>query len=137
MKLKMALCYNALIEKLGPKVKQFSNFEKLVQVVVTLLNEGALEVRNMAKIGLITLKNSIGNQRELDMILIRCAKDEKQLDKIRQILERTELESISVTGSTRYGSSMRTSSLDNKGASQYKNGAFNAAAGSDGFGKFT
>jgi hypothetical protein len=77
MKLKMALCYNALIEKLGPKVKQFSNFEKLVQVVVTLLNEGAIEVRNMAKIGLITLKNSIGNQRELDMILSRCAKDEK------------------------------------------------------------
>ena len=49
MKMKMALCYNALIDKLGPKFRQFQNYEKLVTMVVQFMNEGALEVRNMGK----------------------------------------------------------------------------------------
>ncbi len=49
MKIKVAMCYNALIDKLGPRVKQFQNFDRLVQMVLQYLNEGALEVRNMAK----------------------------------------------------------------------------------------
>ena len=61
MKLKVAMCYNALIEKLGSKVKSFSNFERLVQVIIQFLNEGALEVRNMAKVGLISLRNILGS----------------------------------------------------------------------------
>jgi hypothetical protein len=35
--------------------------ERLVSGVIISLNEGAIEVRNMAKVGLFTLKNAIGN----------------------------------------------------------------------------
>lgn len=35
--------------------------ERLIQAVAMLLNEGAIEVRNMAKIGLVTLKNNLGS----------------------------------------------------------------------------
>jgi hypothetical protein len=83
--------------------------------VVNLLNEGAIEIRNMAKLGLISIKNSIG-QRELEGLLNRCVSNDKQLDKIKQILERTDYDSISNSGSTRYGTSMRNSSLDTRSA---------------------
>ena len=81
-----------------------------------MLNEGAIEVRNMAKIGIFTLKNSLGSQRELEAILNRCVTNDKQLEKIKQIIDKNDFDSISNVGSTRYGSSMRTSSLDSRGA---------------------
>lgn len=58
MKIKLALCYNTLIEKLGIKIKNFTYCDKLIQTVASLLNEGAIEVRNTAKIGLLIIKNS-------------------------------------------------------------------------------
>jgi hypothetical protein len=61
MKIKLALCYNTLIEKLGGKIRQSREMERLIQGVAMLLNEGAIEVRNMAKIGLLTLKNNLGS----------------------------------------------------------------------------
>lgn len=51
--------------------------ERLIQGVALLLNEGAIEVRNMAKIGLLTLKNNLGSQRELEAILNRCVTNDK------------------------------------------------------------
>ncbi len=77
MKVKTAFCYNTLIEKLGPKVRQFREMERLIQAVALMLNEGAIEVRNMAKIGLMTLKNNLGSQRELEAILNRCVTNDK------------------------------------------------------------
>jgi len=77
MKMKLALCYNALIDRLGTKIRQSAIMERLVQAVALLLNEGAIEVRNMAKIGLLSLKNSLGSQRELEGILYRCISNEK------------------------------------------------------------
>lgn len=59
MKVKLALCYNALIEKLGPKIKFFKEIERLVLYLANLLNESALEVRNMAKMAFITLSNAL------------------------------------------------------------------------------
>jgi hypothetical protein len=109
MKLKLAFCYNALIEKLGGKIRQSREMERLIQAVASLLNEGAIEVRNMAKIGLVKLKNNLGSQRELEAILNRCVTNEKQLEKIKQMIDKNDFDSISNTGSTRYGSSMRTS----------------------------
>jgi hypothetical protein len=35
--------------------------ERLVQGLAMFLNEAAAEVRNMAKIGLLTLKNNLGS----------------------------------------------------------------------------
>lgn len=54
------------------------------------------------------------------------------------MLDRGDFESISTTGATRYGTSMRGSSLDARSAGPARN--FNnstASSGSDGFGKFT
>jgi hypothetical protein len=34
--------------------------ERLISAVAVMLNEGALEVRNMAKFGLLALKNALG-----------------------------------------------------------------------------
>lgn len=122
MKLKLALCYNTLIEKLGSRIRQFSNCDKLIQTIVGLLNEGAIEVRNMAKVGLFTLKNSFGSQRELEGMLNRCVSNQNQMDKIKQILDKNDFDSISNNGSTRYGSSMRTSSLDTRSAGPFRGG---------------
>ena len=51
------------------------------------------------------------------------------------MLEKNDFESISNSGSTRYGSSMRTSSLDSRSAGPFRNGQ--QPSGSDGFAKFT
>lgn len=61
MKIKLAFCYNSLIEKLGSKIRSFTGVEKLIQTVAGLLNEGAIEVRNMAKIGIFSIKNSLNS----------------------------------------------------------------------------
>jgi hypothetical protein len=119
--------------------------ERLVRAVAMMLNEGALEVRNMAKMGIFTLKNSLGSQRELEAILNRCVTNDKQLEKIKQIIDKTDFDSISNVGSTRYGTSMRTSSLDSRGAGQFRAGSSGASAqkqammssGTDSFGQFT
>lgn len=46
--------------------------------------------------------------------------NEKQLEKIRLILDKNDFESISNNGSTRYGTSMRGSSLDSRSAGPYR-----------------
>lgn len=84
------------------------------------MNEGAIEVRNVAKIGLYTMKNIIGSQRELEGMLNRYVSNEKQLEKIKQLLDRSDIDSISNVGSTRYGSSMRNSSLETRSAGAFR-----------------
>ena len=86
------------------------------------MNEAAIEVRNSAKYGLLSIKNSLGSQRELDGLLNRCCTNEKQMEKIRVILDKGDFESISNNGSTRYGSSMRNSSLDTRSAGPFRGG---------------
>jgi len=44
------------------------------------------------------------------------------LEKIRQVLEKGDIDSISNNGSTRYGSSMRNTSLDTRSAGPFRNG---------------
>ena len=77
MKVKLALCYNILIEKLGTRIRQFNGLDKLLIAVCSLLNEGALEVRNMAKVGIIQIKNNYPSQRELEGQLMRLISNEK------------------------------------------------------------
>ncbi len=68
MKLKLGMCYNCLIEKLGLRIKQFRDCDRLIGAVAALLNEGAIEVRNVAKVGLLQLRNAFGGSltRELE-----------------------------------------------------------------------
>lgn len=84
MKIKMAMCYNALIERLGPKIKTFSGAEKLVSAIASYLNEGAIEIRNMAKMGLWSLKNVFpSSQREFDTFLMKCIHNDKLYEKVK------------------------------------------------------
>jgi hypothetical protein len=59
LKLKVCLCYTNLISKLGPKIKSFREQERLVKTVIGMLKESAAEVRNQAKLGILTLKNNL------------------------------------------------------------------------------
>ena len=57
-KQKVCMCYATLIAKLGPKLKNFKDQERLVKSVVAMLSEGALEVRNQSKLAILTIKNN-------------------------------------------------------------------------------
>mmetsp|Transcript_41099 Transcript_41099/g.30230 ORF Transcript_41099/g.30230 Transcript_41099/m.30230 type:complete len:139 (+) Transcript_41099:1897-2313(+) len=84
MKVKLAMCYNALIEKLGLKIKQFRDQDRLLNALASLLSEGAIEVRNMAKLGFLTLKSSFGGPgRELDSLLRKCIQNDKVYEKVK------------------------------------------------------
>ena len=151
MKSKVTMCYNVLIDKLGSRVRQFKDVERLIQQLASSLNEGAIEVRSVAKLGLLSLKNALGSQKELEQLLMRYVTNPKQFEKIKQMLEKGDFESISNNAATRYGTSMRGASLDSRSAGQTRstnnysgisnnnNQLQTTTAGSDGggFGKIT
>ena len=74
----------------------------------------------MAKVGLLQMKAALGSQRELEGLLMRFISNEKQFEKIKNILDKGDLDSISNSGSTRYGTSMRGSSLDSRSAGPFR-----------------
>ena len=74
------MCYGSLIQKLGPKLKTFRDCDKLVRTVVGMLSEGALEVRNQAKLAILSIKNNLQNGREFDGLLLRCNLTDKQIE---------------------------------------------------------
>lgn len=80
MKQKTCMCYNNLIAKLGIKIKGFRESERLVKAVIGNLKEGAQEVRQTAKLGVLTLKNSFPNSREFDQFLLRCNLTDQQIE---------------------------------------------------------
>ena len=53
LKTKIALCYSTLLEKLGPKIKTFKDSARLIRAIVSMLDEGAIEVRNQAKLAIL------------------------------------------------------------------------------------
>ena len=61
MKVKVGACYCNLVSKLGDKLKTFKDCERLVKAIATMLGEGALEVRQQAKLAILTMKNNIPN----------------------------------------------------------------------------
>jgi hypothetical protein len=97
----------------------------------------------MAKVCVFSLKNCTSNDREFDGLLYRCNLNERQMDKIRKTIEQGESDAMSsYAGNSRYGASMRGSSLDSRGgqgqmqrSTPYvpSNIIKNHAAGSDGF----
>lgn len=49
------MAYNELIDKLGSRAGSFRELSGLVKMIAGFLNEGAIEVRNVAKKGLFSL----------------------------------------------------------------------------------
>lgn len=87
MKIKLAMAYNELIEKLGSRAGSFRELSSLVKMIASFLNEGAIEVRNTAKRGLFSLQAHLGNS-ELERQLMRSGINERQLEKVRGILDK-------------------------------------------------
>lgn len=103
------------------------------------LGEGSFEVRNQAKLTILTLSNVCGTQRELDGILLKARLNDNQIESVRKVLA-SDFESISNYANTRYGASMRSSPLQNGRQTQYgdeshsvADGKHKSASGSDGF----
>ena len=113
------MLYTALIERLAHKLKSFRDLERLIQSVVRFLSEGAVEVRNQAKFGILTLQRATGTQRELDGILLKARLNENQMEKVRKVLASEDFESLSNYANTRYGASMRSSPLGGARHTQY------------------
>lgn len=68
----MCFAYGCLIDKLGTKIKNFKDCDRLIKTTVSQLSEGAIEVRNQAKLNILSLKNNIPNGRDFDGLLLRC-----------------------------------------------------------------
>jgi hypothetical protein len=83
------------------------------------------------------MKNCVQNQRELDAMLLKCGLSDKQIQTARKVMEQNEYESSSNFGNTRYGGSMRGSSLDSRGGEDRRTPNMSrrggGASGSDGF----
>ena len=140
-KQKVVICYNYLLDKLGPKLKQFTYVDRLVKTIVQMLSEGALEVRNQAKLGMLTIKNNLANQKELDSLLLRANLTQQQMDLAKKTVDQNDYESLSNYMNTRYGGSMRGSSMDSRSlANDKKKNTITkkgSASGSDGFNRMS
>jgi hypothetical protein len=81
------------------------------------------------------LKNVTGSDRELNGLLLRSRLTEVQLEKVRNVLEKEDFESISNYANTRYGASMRMSPLGAARHTQYgaPSTEHKSNNGSDGF----
>lgn len=77
LKVRACICYNAMIEKMGVKIKNFREVDRFVQSIVTMLGESAAEVRNSAKVAIITLKNTFATDREFELLLAKCHLNER------------------------------------------------------------
>jgi hypothetical protein len=71
----------------------------------------------------------------MEGVLMRCGLTDKQVDQARKVIEQADYESLSNFANTRYGGSMRGSSLDSRGQDGTRRTLVNRnlAAGSDGF----
>lgn len=112
---KTCICYGHIIQKLGNKIGSFKECVSLVKAVVNMLSEGAQEVRNAAKLAILTIKNNLSSQREFDALMSRCGLTEKQLEQTKKVVEFGDIDQNSVILNTKYSQSMRGSSLDSKG----------------------
>lgn len=136
------MCYSTLIAKLGQRIKTFRECDRLVKTVVGMLSEGAAEVRNQAKLAILTLKNNLQSGREFDGVLMRCNLTDKQIEQAKKVAQQGDYESLSNYANTRYGGSMRGSSMDSRSAAEAQRRTpnhipGNPAAGSDGFSQST
>lgn len=84
---KTCVCYGHIIQKLGNKITSFKECVSLVKTVVNMLSEGAQEVRNAAKLAILTIKNNLSSQREFDSLMSRCGLTEKQLEQTKKVVE--------------------------------------------------
>jgi len=84
---KVCICYGNIIQKLGPRIVSFNQCVSLVKIVVNMLSEGAQEVRNAAKLSILTIRNNLSSQKEFDGLMARCGLTERQLDQCRKVLE--------------------------------------------------
>ena len=87
LKQKVVLCYCFLLEKLGQKLKLFKENTRLAKQIINMLQEGAVEVRNQAKVAVMQMRQFMQNQREFENLLVRSGVSDKQIEQVRKILD--------------------------------------------------
>lgn len=87
MKHKIAMCSTNIVSKLGAKIKTFRDSDKLIKFIVTMLSEGAQEVRNQAKLAILTMRNGLTTAREFDGLMLKSGLTDKQIEQVRKIVE--------------------------------------------------
>lgn len=60
-KQKVCISFGHLISKLGSKITTFKECVSLVKAVANMLSEGAQEVRNSAKIAILSIRNNLSS----------------------------------------------------------------------------
>ena len=78
IKLRAGICYNTILDKLGYKVKSVAYEDKLIEAIINLLDEAAIEIRNIGKIGMHTLKGIIPSEMELNALLMKCSQNDRK-----------------------------------------------------------
>ncbi len=74
-----------------------------------MLAEGAIEIRNVAKYGILALKKYLG--ADLDRLLMRCVANDRQYENIKKVIEKGDCD-INYASSLYGCGSMRGSSMD-------------------------
>ena len=87
MKHKIAMCLTNIVSKLGAKIKTFRDSDKLIKFIVNMLSEGAQEVRNQAKLAILTCRNGLATAREFDGLMLKSGLTDKQIEQVRKIVE--------------------------------------------------
>ena len=71
---------------MGQKIKTFKENTRLVRAVASLLEEGAIEVRNQAKASVTVIRQNM-TQREFDSLLLKSSLSERQQGLAKKIAE--------------------------------------------------
>ena len=100
-----------------------------------MLGEGSAEARNQAKIAISQIKKNLQSGREFDGLMMRCGLTDQQIEQARKVQDWGADGASSAIGyqtgnNTRYGGSMRGSSMDSRGHGAIESAAARKTLGS-------
>lgn len=63
-----------------------------MKTVVNFLGEGSLDVRNAAKLAVLSIHSNLGNQKEFEALMSRCGLTEVQIQQTKKIVEQSDID---------------------------------------------
>ena len=81
------MCLTNLVSKLGAKIKAFRDADKLIKFIVNMLSEGAQEVRNQAKLAILTCRKGLATAQDFDGLILKSGLNNTQIEQVRKIVE--------------------------------------------------
>lgn len=92
VKLRVISCIELLLQRIGNKLPNMKEGEKLVQMLSTCLSEGSLEVRSAAKNAFSTASRVVLNSIDFDRLLQRALHDHLY-NKVKELISSSAPES--------------------------------------------